>query len=128
MNYLVFDTEMAAQTAADTIYANMVAAINSPDLLNVDTGQIVDKDSLTPEQTVEQNAQNRFYPIFGVNASNGEKDVNNGYTVAWAVPQLTVQGNWVFAKPDDALMTGVVDYTVEPFDPNWFASAIDGTA
>lgn len=120
MDCLVFDTEIAAQTAADTIYANMVAAINSPDLLNVDTGQVVEKDSLTPEQAVEQNAQNRFYPIFGINLASNQKNATDGYTTAWAVPQLTVQGKWAFAKPDDALMTSVVDYTVEPFDPNWF--------
>ncbi len=123
MDYLVFDTESAAQTAADTIYANMVAAINSSDLLNVDTGQVVAKDSLTPEQAVEQDAQNRFYPIFGVNAASGQKDATDGYTVAWAVPRETIQGKWVFEKPDDLLMAGVTNYMVEPFNPNWFNEA-----
>jgi hypothetical protein len=66
--------------------------------------------------------------VFGVNAATGEKDTAQGYTTAWAVAQETVQGTWVFAKPADALMDGVVDYTVEPYDSAWFPSEdiVDG--
>jgi hypothetical protein len=120
MDYLVFTTEAAAQTALETIYANMVAAVNSPDLLDVSTGQVVPKDDLTPDEAVEIDADQRNFPIFGVNAASGMKDAQQGYTTAWAVAQDTVQGKWVFAKPDDALLDGVVDYTVEPYDPAWF--------
>jgi hypothetical protein len=120
MDYLVFTTKTAAQTALDVIYANMVEAINSPDLLDVSTGQVVLKDDLTPDEAVQTNADQRNFPIFGANAATGIKDTAQGYTTAWAVAQETVQGTWVFAKPDDALMDGVVGYTVEPYDSNWF--------
>jgi hypothetical protein len=120
MDYLIFPTEAAAQTALEVIYANMVASINAPDLLDVSTGQVVLKDDLTPDEAVQTNADQRNFPIFGANAATGIKDTAQGYTTAWAVAQETVQGTWVFAKPDDALMDGVVGYTVEPYDSNWF--------
>jgi hypothetical protein len=119
-DYLVFQTQQAAQAALEVIYANMVAAINSPDLMNVATGEVVDKDDLTPDEAVQVDAAQRQFPIFGVNAASGLKDHDSGFTTAWATAQETVQGKWVFQKPDDALMTGVKDYTVEPYDPAWF--------
>jgi hypothetical protein len=125
MDYLVFTTETAAQTALDVIYANMVEAINSPDLLDVSTGQVVPKDDLTADEAVQVGADNRHFPIFGTNAATGVKDTAQGYTTAWAVAQETAQGAWVFAKPDDALMDGVAGYTVEPYDPDWFPSSFD---
>lgn len=121
MEYLVFDTETAAQTAAEAIYSNMVEEIDSPDLLDIATGQVVLKDDISPDQAVMVDADDRHFPIFGKNAATGVKDEAHGYTVAWAVPQQTVQGQWVFAKPDDALMVGVIGYTIEPYDPAWFS-------
>jgi len=118
--YLIFETQVAAETAIETIYANMVEAINSPDLLNVDTQEVVVKDDLTPDEMVQTGADNRHYPIFGVNADTGVKNSVDGYTTAWAVAQQTAQGQWVFPKPDDTLLDGVIGYTVEPFDPAWF--------
>jgi len=120
MDYLVFTTEAAAQTALETIYANMVEAINSTDLLDVATGQVVDKDSLTPEEAVQTDSTARHFPIFGVNAATGLKVETAGYTTAWSVAQETVQSSWVFQKPDEALLAGVTGYTVEPYDPDWF--------
>jgi hypothetical protein len=127
-DYLVFQTQQAAQAALEVIYSNMVESINSPDLINVATGQVVPKDDLTPDQAVQVTADNRHFPIFGVNAATGEKDTQQGYTTAWTEAQKTVQGKWVFAKPADALMDGVLDYTVEPYDPAWFPSEdiVDG--
>ena len=127
-DYLVFQTQQAAQAALEVIYSNMVESINSPDLINVATGQVVPKDDLTPDQAVQVAADNRHFPIFGVNAATGVKDTAQGYTTAWAVEQETVLGTWVFPKLDDALMDGVVDYTVEPYDPAWFPSEdiVDG--
>lgn len=119
-NYLVFDTQAAADTALETIYANMVEAINSPDLLNIETQQTVQKDDLNQADMVEINSYSRNYPIFGVNAATGVKDSKTGYTTAWAVSQETVASEWVFPKPDDALMGGVSGYTVKPYDPDWF--------
>lgn len=119
-SYLVFLNESAAQTALETIYANMVAAINSPDLVDVSTGQVVPKDDLTPDEAVQVDAEDRNFPIFGVNAATGVKNAQQGYTTAWAMAQETVQGKWVFAKPADALLAGVTGYTVAPFDPAWF--------
>ena len=100
--YLVFATEAEAQAALETIYANMVGAINSPDLENVTTGEVVDKDNLTPEDVVEIDADQRHFPIFGVNAATGAKDHDKGYTTAWAVAQQTAQGNWVSHTPDES--------------------------
>lgn len=120
MDYLVFDTEAAAQTALEAIYSNMVEAIESHDLLDVTTGQVVPKNDLSPDQAVQVNSGNRHFPIFGVNAATQVKDTEEGYTTAWAVAQETLQGKWVFQKPDDALMDGVTGYTVEPYDPAWF--------
>ena len=120
MDYLVFQTQAEASTAADAIYSNMVEAIDSPDLLNVDTGEVVPKEDLTPDEAVQVSAGDRHFPIFGVNAASQQKDDKDGYTTAWAIARQTAQGQWVFQKPDDALMAGVVDYTVEPYNPAWF--------
>lgn len=119
-NYLVFETEADAVTALESIYANMVKAIDSPDLLDVATDTVVPKDDLSPEEVVQINAGDRHYPVFGVNAATKQKDAEQGYTTAWAVAQQTMQGKWVFPKPDDALLDGVVGYTVEPYDSDWF--------
>lgn len=120
-DYLVFDTPETAETALETIYANMIAAIDSADLLNVATQEVVEKDTLTPNQMVEVDASTRYYPIFGVNASTGVKVEQYGYTKAWAVKQQRVtDGKWVFQKPDDSLMVNVIGYTVEPYDVKWF--------
>ena len=120
MDYLVFNTETEAQTALEAIYANMVESVNSPDLLNVATGEVIPKDDLTPDEAVQIDAEDRRFPVFGVNAATGVKDAQQGYTTAWASAQETVQGKWVFAKPDDALLDGVTGYTIEPYDPTWF--------
>lgn len=122
-DYLIFDTQAAANTALETIYANMVAAIQSPDLLNVETQEVVVKDDLTPAEMVQTDADTRHYPIFGTNAATGVKNVETGYTTAWAVAQETIDSKWVFPKPDDALMVDVVEYTVEPYNPDWFQQA-----
>lgn len=119
-DYLIFDTQAAADTALETIYVNMIEGIDSPDLLDVATGQVVDKDSLTPEEAVQTGSSSRHFPIFGVNAATGVKVETSGYTTAWAVAQETVNSKWVFQKPADALMTGVTGYTVAPYDPDWF--------
>ncbi len=124
MDYLVFTTQSAAQSALTTIYANMVQAINSPDLLDVSTGQVVQKDDLTTDEAVKASSDDRHFPVFGVNAATGIKDSEQGYTTAWAVEQETVSGTWVFAKPADSLMNDVVDYTVAPYDPAWFPSEV----
>jgi hypothetical protein len=120
MDYLVFDTEAAAQTALDAIYANMVAAIPSPDLLDVTTDQEIPQVELDDNERAEYAADNRRFPIFGVNAATQVKDTEEGYTTAWAEIAQTVQGKWVFPKPDDAMLDGVTGYTVEPYDPGWF--------
>lgn len=119
-DYLVFQTQQDAQAALEAIYSNMVEAVNSPDLLDVSTGQVVPKDDLTPDQAVQVDAEKRHFPVFGINAATGVKDSQQGYTTAWAMAQQTAQGTWVFAKPSDALMDGVLDYTVAPYDPAWF--------
>lgn len=119
-NYLVFATEAEAKTALEAIYSNMVEAVDSPDLLDVATGQVVPKDELTPDEAVQVDSGNRHFPVFGKNAATGAKDTAAGHTTAWDVERQTLQGKWVFQKPDDSLMNGVIGYTVEPFDPAWF--------
>lgn len=119
-DYLVFVTQQDAAVAAETIYANMIKGVDSPDLLNVDTGQVVDKDVLTNQEVVQVNSEDRYYPVFGKNAASGVKEEKSGYTTAWANVQETLQGKWVFPKPADVWMNGVINYTVEPYDPNWF--------
>jgi len=119
-DYLVFQTQQAAQSALEVIYANMVESVDSPDLLDVATGQVVLKDELTPDEAVQVNAGNRHFPVFGKNAATGVKNTTAGHTTAWAVAQQTLQGKWVFPKPDDALLDGVVGATVASFDPDWF--------
>lgn len=119
--YLVFATEAGSKSALEAIYSNMVNAINSPDLLDVATGEVVPKDDLTPDEVVQINAEDRHFPIFGTNAATGVKNTEAGYTTAWAVAQQTAQGKWVFPKPDDdALLSGVVGGTVEPYESDWF--------
>lgn len=118
--YCVFATEAEAETGLQTIYANMVAAIPSPDLLDVTTDQVIPQDDLTEGERAEYQADNRRFPIFGVNAGSQAKNTKDGYTTAWAVAQETVDGKWVFPKPDTSLMVGVTGYTVEPYDSDWF--------
>lgn len=124
MDYLVFDTEQEANAALEVIYSNMVASIESPDLINVATDEVVPKEALTPEEAVEVDAGDRYFPIFGTNASTGEKNTADGYTTAWAVAQETTAGKWVFTKPDASLMTGVTGGTVAPYDPAWFPKEV----
>ncbi|MEY3105486.1 MAG: hypothetical protein RJA72_1518 [Pseudomonadota bacterium] len=119
-DYLVFDTKVAALDALEAIYANMVESVNSQNLLNVATGQVVQKDELSPDEAVQIDAEKRHFPVFGANAANGAKNTKQGYTTAWADALETLQGKWVFQKPDDSLMDGVVGYSVEPYNPNWF--------
>ena len=123
-DYLVFDTEQEANDALDVIYSNMVASIESPDLINVATDEVVPKEDLTLEEAVEVNAGDRHFPIFGTNAATGVKNTEAGYTTAWAVAQQTAQGQWAFPKPNDALLNGVVGGTVEPYDPAWFPKEV----
>lgn len=122
-DYLVFDTEQEANAALDVIYSSMVAAITSPDLLDVTTDQVIPQAELDDQERVEFSQANRRFPVFGTNAATGVRDTSEGYTTAWAVAQETVQGKWVFPKPDDALMGGVSGYTVKPYDPDWFPQA-----
>ena len=61
-DYLVFDTEQEANDALDVIYSNMVASIESPDLINVTTDEVVPKEDLTLEEVVEVNAGDRHFP------------------------------------------------------------------
>lgn len=120
IDFLVFATENEAKAALEAIYSNMVEAVDSPDLLDVATGQVVLKDDLTPDEAVQVNSGNRHFPVFGANAATKAKNTESGYTTAWAIAQQTAGGAWVFQKPDDALMNGVFGYTVEPYDPAWF--------
>jgi len=120
MMYLVFDTLEAAKSALETIYKNMIFGVSSPDLMNVDSGQVVDKTTLTPEQAIEVHADDRNYPVFGVNAATQVKNVQDGYTTAWAVARETVDGKWVFPEPTSNLLDGVTGFTVVPYDPAWF--------
>lgn len=124
MDYLVFETQQDANAALEAIYSNMVEAIDSPDLLDVATGQVVPKDDLSPDQAVQVNAENRHFPIFGKNAATGEKNSRGGYTTAWDVARATLQGKWVCQKPKDEFMNGVIGYTVEPYNSAWFPEAI----
>lgn len=119
--WLVFATLQQAMGAMETIYANMVAAVDSPDLINVATDQVVDKDDITPDEAVQVDASDRNYPVFGRNAATTEKISTSGYTTAWAIPQQRVtDSKYVAPKPSDALMSGVVYDAVEEYDPAWF--------
>lgn len=124
--YLVFQTESAAQIALETIYSNMVEFVSSPDLLDVTQQRIFDKDELTPEEAVQFGVEKRRFPVFGINAATGEKNVDNGYTTSWGIPKKTISGFWVYPKPKDELMGGVTGYTVEPYDPIWFPQEEQG--
>lgn len=118
--YLVFDTQAEADTGLQTIYANMVAAIPSPDLLDVTTDQIIPQDDLTEDERAEYEADNRRFPIFGANAATGVKNAEQGYTTAWAAAQETLESKWVFPKPTDVLMVGVTGYVISAYNPDWF--------
>jgi hypothetical protein len=118
--YCVFATEAEANTGLQTIYANMVAAIASPDLLDVTTDQVIPQEDLTEEERAEYESDNRRFPIFGTNAATGVKNAEQGYTTSWAVAQETLEGKWVFQKPESQFLDGVTGYVVEPYDPDWF--------
>ncbi|NCX56082.1 MAG: hypothetical protein EBW87_02675 [Burkholderiaceae bacterium] len=121
MMYLVFDTLEAATIALNTIYKNMIFGVPYQDLMNVNSRQVVDKTTLTPEQAIEVHADDRNYPVFGVNAATQELDTQNGYTTAWAVPrQRVTDSKSVFPRPDDALMVGVTGFVEEQYDLDWF--------
>lgn len=122
--YLVFETEVQAQAALEIIYSNMVKAIESPDLLDVSTNTVVEKEDLTPDQAVQVNAGNRHFPVFGVNAATQTKNTAHGYTTAWAVAQETAQGKWVFPKPPEELLQGLNGFTIEEFNYSWFPQTV----
>lgn len=122
--YLVFDTQAEAETGLQTIYANMVSDIPSPDLLDVTTDQVIPQDDLSEEERAQYQSDNRRFPIFGVNAGSLVKNTQDGWTTAWAVAQETLEGKWVFEKPKDELMNGVIGYTVEPYNSAWFPKTI----
>jgi hypothetical protein len=124
MLYLVFDDLNSANEALKVIYKNMILGVPSPDLMNVDTGSVVQKDEVSPEQAVEVDEQDRHYPVFGKNAATQQLDTQSGYTTAWAVPQQRVtDSKSVFPKPSDALMIGVTGFVEEEYSPDWFASS-----
>ena len=119
--YMVFESLDDAYLALEIIYANMVFAIDSPDLLDVVGGSIVGKDNLTPEKVIEINEHDRHFPIFGRNAQTAEKNTTSGYTTAWAKPrQRATDHKVVFEKPDDALLVGISGYAIEEFSTEWF--------
>ena len=122
MEYLVFLTESAAQTAAEDIYAKMVAVIE-PELLDVTTGQVIPRADLSEEELTEYAVTNRRFPIFGVNAASHLKNTESGFTTSWAVPQQRADGRWVLPSPSAAFLDGVSVESVEPFDPAWFPAA-----
>ncbi len=49
----------------------------------------------------------------------------DGQTECWAIPRLTEDGSEkrVFAKPKEALMDGVDNYTEEDYSNAWFPSS-----
>ncbi len=123
MLYLVFDDLNSANEALKVIYKNMILGVPSPDLMNVDTGSVVQKDEVSPEQVIEVDEQDRHYPVFGVNAATQQLDTQSGYTTAWAAPQQRVtDSKSVFPKPSDSLMIGVTGFVEEEYNPDWFAS------
>jgi hypothetical protein len=122
MDYLVFLTESAAQTAAEDIYAKMVAVIESPDLLDVTTGQVIPQAHLTEDERTQYEVANRRFPIFGINAASLVKNTENGFTTSWATPRQRIDGRWVFPSPGAAILSGLSVESVEPFDPAWFPS------
>ena len=119
IDYLVFLTESAALSAAEDIYAKMVAVIQ-PDLLDVTTGEVILQANLTENELTEYAVTNRRFPIFGVNAASQIKNTESGFTTAWAIPQQRSDGRWVFLSPGPAFLDGISVDSVEPFDPAWF--------
>lgn len=117
----VFDSQADAQQALQVIYGNMVAGINSSTLLDVTTEQVIPKADLTLSEMAEYSPDNRRFPVFGFNLGTGAKDTSQGYTTAWDVERLTLQGQYVFQAPPDNLSQGATGYTVEPFNPAWFS-------
>lgn len=121
--YLVFLTLQQAATAMETIYTNMVASIDSPDLINVATDQIVSKSDITPSQAVQVSSADRHYPVFGRNAATQARDIRSGHTIAWAIPQQRATDfKYVAPKPEDNLMVDVIYDAIEEYDPAWFPS------
>lgn len=98
----------------------MVAATNSPELLDVTTDEVFNKQDLDESERTQYEADNRRFPVFGVNVATQIKNVQDGYTTAWAVARETVDGKWVFPKPTSNLLDGVTGFTVVPYDPAWF--------
>ena len=50
----------------------------------------------------------------------GEFVLDNGTTIAYADGTKAYNiDKWYFGKPPDKYMTGVADYTIEPYDSSW---------
>ena len=58
-------------------------------------------------------------------ANNGiiseNMNLTSSITTVWAEPRERLDGKWVFPRPEDRFMTGVVA-TEEEFDADWFAA------
>jgi hypothetical protein len=79
------------------------------------------------EQAQAQTALTQIWtnqqPLVEVNAATG-LPVANPVTSCWAVEQQRLDGKWVFAKPEVADMTGVVDCTEEEYSDTWFEQEV----
>lgn len=84
--------------------------------------------ALQDAQNAEQQiSDNMGLPAPGVNAENGEVELNKQHTTRWAKINLTVDDSnlWVFPKPENQYMENVSGYVEMDYDPEWFPVDIE---
>lgn len=73
---------------------------------------------------IDQINRNIGYPLQGTNAATG-KPAPNVFTTSWAIPQQTLQNQWILLMPEATkLLNSVSGYTTTVFSTTWFADPL----
>lgn len=116
--YLVFTNENDANAAQAKIWCNflLTEANNSEKLVGNGVGQDYYLSDIEPMPDNEL----CLLKLYG--KKEGLIQDLDGFTITWAQTHQCYNDSnkWVFMKPDNSLMTGVVNYTEAPRDPNWW--------
>jgi hypothetical protein len=114
----MFENEGACLVALDKIWCNsLLAHANNEERL---VGNGAGQDYLLSE--IENMPEHEICALKSYAKKNGVIENTEALTEKWAVPWNCVDdtNKWVFQKPDDTLMDGVVGYTIVEYNKAWY--------
>ena len=116
--YLVFSNETDCKNALNKIWCNyLLAYASDTEKLVCDQQEVAyylnQIQSYTEAQLVTMSALGKIKGII---------QKHSGKTLAYAKLESSYSdpSEFFFLKPNDSLMTGVVNYVIEPFNPEWY--------